>query len=94
MPAYTNHTWNDDQRCRLQLVDKSYVRDQNGMDSESNESIYERFGRCFKKWRNEVVKHSALKWFDHLESTGRNQMTRRWVGVDTIGVRGKPPIVC
>ncbi len=52
----------------------------NGMDGESNESVYGRFGASFKsEGMNcgvvEVVKHSTLRWFGHCERKGGDELT-------------------
>jgi len=92
---------NEGQKSRIQAVEMSYLRGACGlsrMDGESNESVYKKFGVSVKgEGMNcgvvEVVKHSTLRWFGHLERMG-SEMTRKIYNgrVDAAGVRGRPPI--
>ncbi len=62
----------------------SYLRSGCGvrMHGESNKSAYGRFdlsseGEGLGRVVVEVVKHSTLRWFGHLERMGESEMTRR-----------------
>ncbi len=71
-------TWNEGQRAWIQAVEMRYLRDAcglNRMDGESKESVHGKLSVFFKsKEINcevvEVVKHSTLRWFGHLERMG------------------------
>ncbi len=81
---YVSETWNEGPRTRIQAVEMSYLRGAcglNGMDGESNKSVYGKFGMSFKsEGMNcgvvEVVKCCTLRWFGHLERMGEDEMTK------------------
>ncbi len=90
---YVSETWTCDeaQRIRIQAVGMSYLRGAcglNRMDNESNESVYGMFSVSFRsEGMNcgvvEVVKHSILRWFDHLERMEGDELTedlQEWSG--------------
>ncbi len=65
------------------------------MESESNESVYNRFGMSSKgdgmKCRVvEGVKCNTLRWFGYIERIAENVMTKRvyMSMVDVVGARG------
>ncbi len=84
--TYASETWawNESQRSRVQVVEKSYLKSACGvsrMDGMSNEGVYKRFGMCHvdkgKKCGVVEVKRQTLKWFGHVERMGKGKMTKR-----------------
>ncbi len=102
--AYARETWvwNQSQRCKIQGVEISYLRGGcgvNRMDRKSNENVYRKFGMSSRgegmsSGVVEMVNHSTLRWFGHLERIDERELTKRIYRskIDAGNVRGRPPI--